>query len=236
MRHELENRIGYHFQDPELLTTALCHSSYANEKKGMTHNERLEFLGDAVLELISSHFLFVHFPQEAEGALSKHRASIVCEASLAACARRIGLDQALLLGKGEEKTGGRERDSLLADAFEALIGAVYLDGGFPAARDFVSVFVMDVLAEKPVESDAKTRLQELLQSDGDVEITYPLLEEFGPDHEKQFKVAVCIAGKQAGVGTGFSKKQAEQAAAAAALKDRQERAESSVLFKEQLCT
>ena len=217
MLKEFEDKIGYHFRGKNLLTTALCHSSYANENKGMTHNERLEFLGDAVLELCSSHFLFVHFPEEAEGALSKHRAAVVCEASLADLARRIGLDKELLLGKGEEKNGGRERDSLVSDAFEALIGAIYLDGGFEPARAFIERFVMAPLAGKPVLFDAKTRLQELLQTEGEVEIAYRLLEESGPEHEKVFHVAVLAEGKQLGPGKGLNKKQAEQAAAQAAL-------------------
>ena len=225
MSDGFENRIGYHFHCAELLKTALCHSSYANENKGMTHNERLEFLGDAVLELCSSHFLFRHFPDEAEGALSRHRAAIVCEASLAVCARRIGLDRELLLGRGEEKNGGRERDSLVSDAFEALIGAIYLDGGFEAARTFIDRFVMDPMAEKPVLFDAKTRLQELLQTDGEVEISYPVLEENGPEHERSFTAAVCLNGRPLGVGSGPSKKQAEQAAAAAALENMREKAQ-----------
>ena len=212
-----ENRIGFHFRQKELLKTALCHSSYANENKGMTHNERLEFLGDAVLELCSSRFLFDRFPAEAEGALSKHRAAIVCETSLAVCARAIGLDRELLLGKGEEKNGGRERDSLISDAFEAVIGAIYLDGGFEQAEAFVRRFVMLPMAERPVTFDAKTALQELLQTDGDIAIVYTLLEESGPDHDRHFRVAVRADGTWLGEGSGASKKQAEQAAASAAL-------------------
>ena len=220
-----ENRIGYHFQRPGLLETALTHSSYANENRGLPHNERLEFLGDAVLDLCSAHYLFGHFPAEAEGALSKHQAALVCEASLAECARQIGLDRELLLGKGEEKSGGRCRDSLLSDAFEAVIGAIYLDGGFEPARDFIDRFVMEPMAAKPVLFDAKTQLQELLQADGEVEISYRVLEEAGPDHEKSFTASVNMNGEQLGTGSGSSKKQAEQAAAAAALKYLREKTE-----------
>ncbi len=221
MNSGFEDTIGYHFTRKEYLVNALCHSSYANENKGMVHNERLEFLGDAVLELCSSHYLFDHFPQEAEGALSRHRAALVCESSLAACARTIGLDQQILLGKGEEKSGGRERDSLISDAFEALIGAMYLDGGFEAARDFVDRFVMEPLADHPVAFDAKTHLQELLQVHGDIAISYTLLDESGPDHDRHFSVMVTADGRKLGIGSGPSKKQAEQAAAAAALEQLQ---------------
>ena len=221
-----ENRIGYHFQTFGLLKTALTHSSYANENRGLPHNERLEFLGDAVLDLCSAHFLFGHYPEEAEGGLSKHQAAIVCEASLAECARRIGLDRELLLGKGEEKSGGRSRDSLVSDAFEAVIGAIYLDGGFEAARDFIDRFVMEPMGPKPVLFDAKTRLQELLQAGGEVEISYRVLEETGPEHEKSFTASVSMNGERLGVGSGSSKKQAEQAAAAAALVNMQEKAKN----------
>lgn len=220
-----EDRIAYHFQDKALLKTALCHSSYANENRGVTHNERLEFLGDAVLELSASRFLFDHFPEEAEGALSRHRAAIVCEASLACCARKIGLDKELLLGRGEEKNGGRERDSLISDAFEALIGAIYLDGGFEKADLFIDRFVMQPMAEHPVTYDAKTHLQEILQADGDIAIVYTTVAESGPDHDKVFQVTVSADGTVLGRGDGASKKQAEQAAALAALKRLQEKAE-----------
>lgn len=223
MLEGFEERIGYRFRDRTLLVTALCHSSYANENRHLTHNERLEFLGDAVLELCSSRFLFERFPEEAEGALSKHRAAIVCEASLAVCARAIGLDREVLLGKGEEKGGGRERDSLLSDALEAVIGAIYLDGGLEPAEAFIERFVMLPMAVHPVTFDAKTKLQELLQADGDIAIVYSLLEESGPDHDKRFCSSVSAAGRELGRGSGASKKQAEQAAALAALEKLREK-------------
>ena len=215
---ELEAGIGYSFADPVLLETALTHSSWAHEHQSRQDNERLEFLGDAVLELCSSHWLFGHFPKEAEGTLSRKRSAIVCEASLAACARRIGLGKHLLLGNGEQKSGGRDRDSLLSDAFEAVIGAVYLDGGFEAARDFVYAFVMSGAEHGPAAVDAKTVLQELLQKDGEIAIVYRQTDMSGPDHDRQFTVVVEADGKLLGEGTGRSKKQAEQAAASMALK------------------
>ena len=214
---ELESLIGYSFHDPSLLEAALCHSSYANEHREMTDNERLEFLGDAVLELCSTHYLYDRFPGEAEGPLSRQRAAIVCESSLAACARKLSLGRYLLLGKGEEKIGGRERDSLLSDAFEAVIGAVYLDGGLEEARRFVVKQVMEEMTENPVYYDAKTRLQEWLQENGDISIVYRLTEEEGPEHEKLFTAEVSAGGRLLGRGKGHSKKQAEQAAALEAL-------------------
>ncbi len=219
---ELERLIGYSFHDPSLLESALCHSSYANEHRDRKDNERLEFLGDAVLELSATHYLYSRYPWEAEGPLSRQRASIVCESSLAACARKICLGQYLLLGKGEEKGGGRERDSLLSDAFEAVIGAIYLDGGFEEARRFVVRQVMEEMAENPVYYDAKTRLQEWLQENGEISIIYRLTEEEGPGNEKVFAAEVSADGRVLGRGKGHSKKQAEQAAALEALKLRDE--------------
>ncbi len=216
---ELESVIGYSFGNAGLLETALTHSSYAHEHPGLADNERLEFLGDAVLELSSSHWLFGHFPGEPEGVLSRKRSAIVCEASLAACARRIGLGKYLMLGRGEDKSGGRDRDSLLSDAFEAVIGAVYLDGGFEAARDFVYSCVMDAVPDGPAAIDAKTILQEYLQRDGEISIVYRQTETSGPDHDRQFTVVVEADGKLLGEGKGRSKKQAEQAAALMALKE-----------------
>ena len=164
---ELEKKIGYTFQDPELLKTALMHSSYTNEQHIPKHrcNERLEFLGDAVLELVSSEFLFRRSPKMPEGKLTKLRASMVCEPSLAMCARDIGLGSYLYLGKGEESTGGRHRDSVTSDALEALIGAVYLDGGFTNAKEFIHQFVLTDLENKQLFYDSKTILQEIVQAD-----------------------------------------------------------------------
>lgn len=212
-----EALLGYRFRDPSLLTRALTHSSYANEHRDREHNERLEFLGDAVLELSSSAFLYRRFPHEPEGSLSRRRASLVCEASLAACARKLGLGERLFLGKGEEKGGGREKDSLLADAFEAVIGAVYLDGGFEAADAFTHRHLLDAVPESGVFFDAKTRLQEYLQRDGEIEILYRNREETNDAQEKEFVAEVLAEGKLLGTGRGHNKKQAEQTAAAQAL-------------------
>ena len=158
----LEKKSGYHFQNPHLLKQAMTHSSYANEHKakGYHDNERLEFLGDAVLEVVSSEFLFRHYPALPEGDLTKLRASIVCEPTLALCARELDLGDFLLLGKGEEHTGGRKRDSIVSDAMEALIGAIYLDGGFASAKEFVHRFIMTDIEHKKLFYDSKTILQE----------------------------------------------------------------------------
>lgn len=211
---ELEKRIGYHFYNKNLLIKALTHSSYANEKKlgkgGC--NERLEFLGDAVLELISSHFLYEKYPQLPEGELTKKRASLVCEPSLAFCARDFCLPKYLLLGRGEDMTGGRNRDSIVSDATEALLGAIYLDGGFANAKEFVLRFILNDVEHKQLFYDSKTILQELVQEHmGHVE--YCLIKEEGPDHDKRFTVDVLIDDHVAGEGTGHTKKAAEQAAA-----------------------
>ena len=219
MLQQLEKAIGYEFRDKSLLSMALVHSSFSNEhkKEQIPNNERLEYLGDAALELASSRYLYEHFPDEPEGVLSRRRAAIVCEPSLAECARTVGLGQHLQLGKGEEKNNGRERDSLLSDAFEAVIGAMFLDGGFTAAERFVRRFVMDKMTDKPVYSDSKTKLQETVQSSQADSITYELLSEDGPEHDKTFTVEVKIGGAVYGTGSGHSKKVAEQEAAAAAL-------------------
>lgn len=212
---ELEKKIGYTFQDPELLKTALMHSSYTNEQHIPKHrcNERLEFLGDAVLELVSSEFLFRRSPKMPEGKLTKLRASMVCEPSLAMCARDIGLGSYLYLGKGEESTGGRHRDSVTSDALEALIGAVYLDGGFTNAKEFIHRFVLTDLEDKKLFYDSKTILQEIVQADRNEEISYHLVREEGPDHNKSFYVEVKIGDKSCGFGQGRTKKAAEQKAA-----------------------
>lgn len=212
---ELEKRIGYKFNDEALLRQAMMHSSYTNEKHLPKHqcNERLEFLGDAVLELVSSEFLYGEKPLVSEGELTKTRASMVCEPSLAFCARDIELGSFLLLGKGEEATGGRQRESITSDAMEALIGAIYLDGGFTNAKEFIHKFVLSDLENKILFFDSKTILQEIVQAEKETQISYHLLKEEGPDHNKSFYVEVLIGGKSYGSGKGRTKKAAEQQAA-----------------------
>lgn len=212
---ELEKRIGYHFQNPELLEKALRHSSYANEHKmnRIECNERLEFLGDAVLELVSSEHLFAQFPQMPEGELTRLRASLVCEPTLAFCAREIELGSFLRLGKGEEMTGGRHRDSVTSDALESVIGAVYLDGGFANAKEFINRFVLNDLENKKLFYDSKTILQEIVQRDFNEPLSYELLAEEGPDHDKKFRMQAKIGEKAYGVGVGHTKKGAQQLAA-----------------------
>lgn len=212
---ELEKIIGYTFQNKNLLSQAMTHSSYANEKKlgKLGCNERLEFLGDAVLELVSSDFLYKKFLEIPEGELTKKRASLVCEPSLAYCARAIALPEFLLLGKGEEMTGGRMRDSIVSDATESLIGAIYLDGGFANAKEFVLNFILNDIEHKQLFYDSKTILQEIVQENGKKPVEYQLLKEEGPDHNKQFTVGVVVDGVTLGIGCGHTKKAAEQAAA-----------------------
>ena len=212
----LEKKSGYHFQNPHLLKQAMTHSSYANEHKakGYHDNERLEFLGDAVLEVVSSEFLFRHYPALPEGDLTKLRASIVCEPTLALCARELDLGDFLLLGKGEEHTGGRKRDSIVSDAMEALFGAIYLDGGFASAKEFVHRFIMTDIEHKKLFYDSKTILQEQVQKNWhDGEISYVLTGEEGPDHDKTFLVDLYVAGEKKSSGKGRTKKAAEQDAA-----------------------
>lgn len=211
----LEKSIGYRFGNRRLLTQALTHSSYANEHRmdKMACNERLEFLGDAVLELLSSEFLFDHFPQMPEGDLTKTRARMVCEPALAYCAREISLGDYLLLGKGEEATGGRMRESVVSDAFEAVIGAIYLDGGLANAKEFIFHFILNDIEHKRLFYDSKTILQELVQADYKEELTYELIKEEGPDHDKSFEVRVMLGEKEIGRGLGRTKKAAEQLAA-----------------------
>ena len=212
---ELEKKINYTFKNFALLKQAMMHSSYTNEKHLPKYccNERLEFLGDAVLELISSEFLFKESPHTPEGELTKTRASMVCEPSLALCARNIGLGEYLLLGKGEEATGGRLRDSVTSDAMEALIGAVYLDGGFTSAKEFIHRFVLTDLEDKKLFYDSKTILQEMVQAEKGGRISYRLTGEQGPDHNKSFRVEVLIGEDVYGDGSGRTKKAAEQQAA-----------------------
>ena len=212
---ELEKRIGYIFKDKNLLNLALTHSSYANDMKiGKHHNnERLEFLGDAVLELISSETLFEEYPHKSEGELTRLRASIVCEPTLAMCARDIELGSFLMLGRGEDRTGGRSRDSVTSDAFEALIGAIYLDGGFASAKEFVKKFVLKDIENKHLFYDSKTILQELVQKYFKERVDYVLTGEKGPDHNKTFTVDAVFDGRVIGRGEGRTKKRAEQEAA-----------------------
>ena len=213
---ELQERIGYRFQREELLHQALSHSSYVNEHRQEAggDNERLEFLGDAVLELSSSEFLYLEYPEMPEGDMTKLRASLVCEPTLAMCAREMNLPDYLLLGKGEEHTGGRFRDSIVSDALEALLGAIYLDGGFASAKEFVKKWILTDIEHKKLFYDSKTILQEMAQRDyRDQEVSYVLVGEVGPDHAKQFIAEVGIGGKTLGRGRGSTKKGAEQEAA-----------------------
>ena len=211
----LEEKIGYTFTNKRTLALAMTHSSYANEQRGRrkANNERLEFLGDAVLELVSSEFLFFADRKMPEGELTKTRASMVCEPSLAFCAREIELGKYLFMGRGEENTGGRERDSITSDALEALIGAIYLDGGFANAKEFILKFVLNDLEHKKLFYDSKTILQEIVQAHFPYGVLYHLIKEEGPDHNKSFTVAVHIGEECYGEGTGRTKKAAEQEAA-----------------------
>ena len=211
----LEEKIGYTFTDFNLLRQAMIHSSYANEKHLPKYkcNERLEFLGDAVLELVASEFLFYENRKMPEGELTKTRASMVCEPALAFCAKELDLGVYLLLGKGEDATGGRERNSVTSDALEALIGAIYMDGGFANAKEFIHRFILDDLENKTLFFDSKTILQEIVQANFKSSITYRLVGEEGPDHEKSFRVAVYIGEEEYGIGVGHTKKAAEQVAA-----------------------
>ena len=222
---ELEEKIGYCFQDQELLKHALRHSSYVNEKHMKKHecNERLEFLGDAVLEVVSSEFLFFEHQTMPEGELTKKRASMVCEPALAFCARDIDLGEYLLLGKGEEATGGRKRDSVTSDAMEALIGAIYLDGGFASAKEFIHRFILNDLENKKLFFDSKTILQEIVQGSSDEHVSYELIREEGSDHNKTFCTAVRIGGRTYGEGEGRTKKASEQQAAYQAILRLQEK-------------
>ena len=215
---KFQEMIGYTFKNEQLLKQALTHSSYANEKhlKKLSDNERLEFLGDAVLEVTSSEFLYKNYPNLAEGQLTKLRASIVCEPTLATCTEAIHLGDFLFLGKGEEHTGGRKRKSVLSDAMEAVIGAIYLDGGFANAKEFVLKFIMTDIEHKHLFYDSKTILQEVVQGEHE-QLTYVLLGETGPDHDKIFEVGVLIGNKEISTGKGHTKKAAEQEAAYQAL-------------------
>ncbi|NLL63036.1 MAG: ribonuclease III [Ruminococcaceae bacterium] len=216
---DFEARIGYKYNDIKLLETALTHSSYANEKgNGHKSNERLEFLGDSVLSFITADYFFTNFKDIPEGDLTRLRAATVCEKSLFEFAKEIDLGEYLLLGKGEQRTGGRERASILADAFEALIASLYLDGGIEAARKFVVQFVKTAIkSNKIVFDDYKTVLQEVIQKNPEEKLTYVLTNEIGPDHDKIFEVEVHLNSNVIGKGTGRTKKHAEQEAAKEAL-------------------
>ena len=217
----LENKLGYKFKNTGLLKTALTHSSYANEHRCKSY-ERMEFLGDSVLGLIVSTFLFEKMKSVDEGDLSRIRASLVCEESLAEEARKIGLGEYILLGNGEERSGSRERASILSDAFEATLGAVFLDGGIDVAKEYLFKIMGDKLLEavkhKSVK-DYKSRLQEVIQhrTHGKTKIEYKVVSESGPEHQKSFCVELLIDGKKITNGKGFSKKEAEQKAAQQAL-------------------
>jgi len=212
---ELEQKITYRFHNPRLIRQAMIHSSFANEHRleKTQCNERLEFLGDAILEAISSDFLFHKYPDKPEGELTKIRASIVCEPTLAYCASEIDLGIYLRLGKGEEATGGRDRNSVVSDAMEALIGAIYLDGGFASAKEFVEQFILNDMEHKQLFYDSKTILQEMVQAAGGLNLQYEILKEVGPDHNKTFEVRALLADEEIGRGTGRTKKAAEALAA-----------------------
>ena len=214
---ELEKNIGYSFRNKELLQLALSHSSYANERHGRQDNERLEFLGDSVLGFITAEYLFSTLENRPEGELTKLRANAVCEKSLAAFANEINLGDYILLGKGEIMTGGRERPSILSDAFESVIAAIYLDGGMEEAKKFVLRFVSTSTTDTVKATDYKTMLQEVIQKNPDEHLTYRLVAESGPDHKKEFTVEVYLNSNCIGTGKGHSKKKAEQAAAREAL-------------------
>ncbi len=215
----LEERIGYQFHNSALLKQAITHSSYTNEQRinKAKHYERLEFLGDAVLELVSSEFLFKQHKQVPEGELTKMRASMVCEPALAFCAKDLELGKFMLLGKGEENTGGRNRDSITSDAMEAVIGAIYLDGGMEPAKAFINRFILSDLEDKQLFYDSKSNLQELIQGKLKKSFHYELLEEQGPEHDKVFVVEVFMEETSIGKGSGRTKKAAEQQAAYQAL-------------------
>lgn len=220
MIKDLENAIGYRFHNISLLQNALSHSSYANERwhDSLKSNERLEFLGDSILGMVTAEYLYRNFPDRPEGDLTRMRADMVCERALSQVAERIGLGAHLLLGHGEETGGGRNRDSILADAVESVIAACFLDGGMEPARSFINTFVLtEVPIKKLRNADYKTALQELVQQKKNQTLSYTLVGEAGPDHDKQFAVQVSLNGRVVGQGTGTSKKRAEQDAAKSAI-------------------
>lgn len=218
---ELEDKINYHFKNKELLTVALTHSSYANERKSqhIKYNERLEFLGDAVLSIVVSDYIFKHCPDLPEGELTKLRASLVCEKTLFDFAGQISLGKYLYLSRGERNNGGANRPSIVSDAFEALIAAIYIDGGIEAARKHILNFVIPAIkgSRKKVVKDYKTTLQEIIQQNPGERLEYVLVSEKGPDHNKHFVFEVHLNSNVIGKGGGKSKKEAEQQAAREAL-------------------
>ena len=222
MIKDLETAIGYRFGNISLLQNALTHSSYANERwhNSLKSNERLEFLGDSILGMTVAEYLYRNFPDRPEGELTRMRADMVCEKTLASVAIRIDLGHHLLLGNGEEQGGGRSRDSILADAVESVIAAAFLDGGMDAARKFIEKFILvEVPVKKLHNADYKTALQELVQQKKNQTLSYALVGESGPDHDKRFEVQVSLNGRVIGTGSGSSKKRAEQMAAQAALEN-----------------
>ncbi len=221
---EVEKRISYTFNNKGLIKCALTHSSFTNELKinKWENYQRLEFLGDAVLELVSSEFLYEGNSVMSEGKMSKVRASMVCEPALAFCARKINLGELILLGKGEEAGGGRERNSILSDVFEAIIGAMYQDGGLEEARKFIHKFVLDDVEENQLFVDSKSILQERIQAEAGKTLCYKLIGEAGPEHDKSFEVAVYINDECMATAVGHNKKEAEQQAAYLVLKKMRE--------------
>ena len=220
MIRDLETAIGYRFNNIQLLRNALTHSSYANERwhNSLLSNERLEFLGDSVLGMLVAEYLYHNFPNRPEGELTRMRADMVCEQTLAAAANRIGLGTHLLLGHGEEQGGGRNRNSILADAMESVIAACFLDGGMEAALKVVQQFILvEVPVTKLHNADYKTKLQELVQQKKNQVLSYRLAGQSGPDHDKKFDVEVSLNGQVVGSGSGSSKKRAEQMAAQCAI-------------------
>ena len=219
----LEEKIGYRFRDPELLQLALTHSSYANEKHGKAEcYERIEFLGDSILGFVTAEFLYRHEPKIPEGRMTRLRAELVCEGSLYEIAKRLEIGRYMRLGKGEERSGGRDRPSILADMVEAVIAALYLDAGLDEAKRFIQEQLLSraELGETHQAVDYKTALQELVQQDGESRIVYEPVSESGPDHCKTFTFRVCINGVPSGEGSGRTKKEAEQMAAGKALEAR----------------
>ena len=220
MIKDLEEAIGYRFHNISLLQNALTHSSFANERwhNSLLSNERLEFLGDSILGMLVAEYLYRNFPDRPEGELTRMRADMVCEKTLASVAARIHLGDHLMLGHGEEQGGGRSRDSILADAVESVIAACFLDGGIEAAQRFIRTFILvEVPVTKLHNADYKTELQELVQQKKNQVLSYELVGQSGPDHDKQFSVEVSLNGRVVGRGTGSSKKRAEQDAARAAI-------------------
>ena len=222
MIKDLETAIGYRFKNITLLQNALTHSSYANERwhDSLKSNERLEFLGDSILGMVVAEHLYRNFPDRPEGELTRMRADMVCETSLASVANKLGLGSHLLLGHGEEQGGGRTRPSILADAVESVIAAAFLDGGFAAAANIIQQFILvDVPVTRLHNRDYKTALQELVQQKKNQVLSYALVGESGPDHDKSFRVEVSLNGRVVGSGNGSSKKRAEQDAARAAIEN-----------------